>query len=394
MKSAGRRRWWWIVAAAASILLLAAAAVLLLPLATFERHTGFFGPAFSRDGRSVFFVERSTTGISWGVGWEFFTPPASVRALSDTVRLRRLDLDSGGVTTLETWQGSPVVGRTLAQYRGRLFVYPKASLRPQADGSLQYTLELALPRVPSAEVHQLRGVWRPAGGSQRGDWAAGQTVVAGASDPVIDGQRELFVLPGPESFPAALVLLDHADGSMRILRQSPAYGSRYPAGPQLAALMEVSRKPSHDRVQEMIRIEQERVAEYRRQGASEAEALLRAERDLRDLGFYPKPQRWVATLLDPPAAAERARLPRIDIADEIKVGLFPDLEQAMRAPGTEVDKSMSRYLRHRDYDSSERLNALLDSGAKELLVGYGGRVYLFRLLPAEPAAGSAGRAGN
>jgi hypothetical protein len=211
---------------------------------------------------------------------------------------------------------------------------------------------------------------------------------------VIDGQRELFMLPGPESFPAALVLLDHADGSMRILRQSPAYGSRYPAGPQLAALMEVSRKPSHDRVQEMIRIEQERVAEYRRQGASEAEALLRAERDLRDLGFYPKPQRWVATQLDPPADAERARLPRIDIADEIKVGLFPDLEQAMRAPGTEVDKSMSRYLRHRDYDSSERLNALLESGAKELLVGYGGRVYLFRLLPAEPAAGSAGRAGN
>jgi hypothetical protein len=66
----------------------------------------------------------------------------------------------------------------------------------------------------------------------------------------------------------------------------------------------------------------------------------------------------------------------------------------MRAPGTEVDKSMSRYLRHRDYHSSERLNALLESGATELLVGYGGRVYHFTLLPAEPAAKSAGGAGR
>jgi hypothetical protein len=390
MKPARRGRR-WLIAIGAGVLLLLAAAVLLLRLVTYERHTGYFGPAFSRDGRSVFYVERHTTGISWGLGWEHFTPPASVRALSDTLRLQRLDLAESRVRTLETWQGSPVLGRTLAQYRGRLFVYLNASLRPQAEGSVQYALELALPRIPTSEFHQLRGVWREGGGSQRGEWTAGQSFSSGGSEPVIDGERELFVLSGPESFPAALLLLDHADRSIRVLQRSPAYAGRYPDGPQLAALMEVSRKADHDRVQDVNRIQRERVAAYRRQGASEGEALLRAGRDLRDLGFYPRPQRWVAVLLDARAVAHRASLPRVDIAKmEIKVGLFPDLDEAMRSPGTEVDKAMGRYLRHRDFGTSERLNALLEAGNSELLVGYADRVYHFRLLPAEPVAHSAG----
>ena len=367
-------------------------AVWLLRFVTVERHVGFFGPAFAADGGSVFFVERRALGLTWGFGWEHFTPPAHARAWSDTLRLQRLDLQSGSVQTLETWDGSPVVGRTLRQYRGRVFNHLKVALHPRLDGSVDYRFELALPRVPSAEVQQLRGVWAAGGQRRRGEWGGAPFAVVSASEPVIHGERELFSLPGPESFPAALVLLDHADKSMRVLQRAPGYEGQYPDGPAHAALMTLSQKASHDRIEELRRIQRERITVHRAQGMNESEAMLQAGRDLRDLGFYPKPQRWLATLLTPQQAGDYLALPRLDIADmEFNVGLFPDLDQAMAAPGTEIDKGYSRYLRHRDYDSSERLNALLAAGAAELLIGRAGRVFHFRLLPAEPAARGPGQ---
>lgn len=381
-----------VLATAFVALFIVVGVVWLLRLVTFEQHIGYFAPAFSADGRSAFLVERTTSGISWGLGWEFFTPPASVRAFSDTVRLQQLDLASGNVSTLETWNGSPIVGHTLPQYRGRLFNHLSVALRPRPDAAVEYALELALPRVPTAEVHQLRGVWAGDTRRQRGEWDTAPFAAVGASEPVIDGARELFALPGPESFPAALALLDHSDRSIHVLLRGPAYARQYPDGPALETLMTVSRKADYDHVQQMNRIKAERVAAYRAQGLSEGEALLRAGRDLRDLGFYPKPQRWVATVPDAAQLPTYAKLARLDLDEmETKVGLFPDLERAMAAPGTEVDKGFSRYIRHRDYANSERLNALLDAGTRELLIAHGGRVYHFQLLPQENATRRAGR---
>ncbi len=395
-KSAGtawRRARWFLAGGGLLVLAGLLVAVWLLRLVAIEQHVGFFGPAFAADGRSVYFVERRTRGLIWGLGWEHFTPPAHARVWSDSLRLQCLDLQSGAVLTLETWDGSPVVRRTLRQYRGRVFNDLKVALRPRQDGSVDYGFELALPRVPTAEVHQLRGVWTAGGQQQRGKWDGAAFAVVGLSEPVIDGERELFALRGAEGFPAALVLLDHADNSMRVLRRGPSFDGQYPDGPSHAALMTVSGKARHDRIEELKRIERERLAVHRAQGLNEGAAMLQAGRDLRDLGFYPKPQRWVATLLTPQQVGDYTALPRLDIADmEFTVGLFPDLEQAMAAPATEIDKGFSRYLRHRDYDTSERLNALLAAGTAELLIGRAGRVFHFRLLPAEPAVRGPGQA--
>jgi hypothetical protein len=42
-------------------------------------------------------------------------------------------------------------------------------------------------------------------------------------------------------------------------------------------------------------------------------------------------------------------------------GIFPDIEKALSAPGTEIDKSMGKYIVHNDYavrsDRSRRENA-------------------------------------
>lgn len=384
------RRWrWWLGGVALLALSAALAAAWLLQLLTWEHRVGFFAPAFSADSKAVVFIERRTRGVTWGFGWEHLTPPAKARAWSDVFFLRRFDLASGDVATLETWERSPIVGRTLSNYRGRMFVRPSVALRPRADG-IEYRVELAPPRVPTSEVMQLRGVSADGAQRRRGEWGTAAAGAVGPSEPTIDGERELFTLAGAQSYPAAIVLLDHADRSLRVLQRAPGFESEHPQGPSLDALLAASRKPEHDFVAEMKRIEAERRAAYLALGMNEGAAILRASRDLRDLGYFTKPQRWVATLLAPSEIARYPRLPRLDIVEmEFKVGLFPDLEQAMTAPGTEVDRGFSRYIRHRDFDNSEKLNTLLAADTRELLIGRGGRVYHFRLLPAEPATRSA-----
>ena len=55
-------------------------------------------------------------------------------------------------------------------------------------------------------------------------------------------------------------------------------------------------------------------------------------------------------------------------------GVFPDIEKAIASPGTEIDKS-GRYIVHRDYTTSARLNAWLDGGAREFVVRFRGATY-------------------
>jgi|GEM_PF-1907701 len=364
-------------------LLAALIALFLLQLVTLQRHAGYFAPAFSPDGKSVVMVERRTRGFAWGLGWEFFTPPAHARALSDELRLLRVSLDGSNVEILERWPSTPVVGRTLQQYRGRLFNPLGASLRPQADGSISYGFELALPRVPASEVHQLHGAWSlDSSQRQRGEWARTPNKVIAGSEPVILGERELFALRGPEAFPAAIALLDHATKRIRIVIAAPVFDSIYPNGPALDELMQVSRKADHDRVQAIARIQREREALYLSQGMLPGAAILQADRDLRDLGYFGKPPRWVARRLSAAGATTPSTTPRFDIDEmEFKVGLMQDIAKAIAQPGAEIDWDSGRYITHRDYPNAGRLNAALEKGATEIVIGYRGDAYLLTLLP-------------
>lgn len=377
-----------------NLLLLIAAAALALTAAAFwlrlvslERHTGYFSPAFSPDA-SVLVVERRTRGIAWGLGWEGFTPPAFAHAFSDEVRLLRLSLDGRKVEELERWKSTPMAGRTLREYRGRLFGLLAAGLRTGADASVEYGLELALPRIPAAEVYQLRGVWSLAAAQrQRGTWVPSQRRTVGASEPVIVGEKELFSLPGAKGFPSAVVVLDHARRMASVVIAAADYDARYPNGPAIEQLMTMSRKAAHDRAQAIARIRKEREAAYLSQGMLPNDAALKAWRDVRDLGYLPTPPRWVARRIEAAEVAAARALPRFDIDEmEFKVGLMRDIAEAIAQPGVEVDKDGTRYITHRDYPNAANLNAALESGATEIVIGYRGQAFRLQLLPRQKAA--------
>ncbi|MCZ6860144.1 MAG: hypothetical protein O7I42_07685, partial [Alphaproteobacteria bacterium] len=55
----------------------------LIGILAIERHQGFFAPVWDTDGQHIYVIERDTRGLIWGLGWEFFTPPANSYVISD-----------------------------------------------------------------------------------------------------------------------------------------------------------------------------------------------------------------------------------------------------------------------------------------------------------------------
>ena len=69
-----------------------------------------------------------------------------------------------------------------------------------------------------------------------------------------------------------------------------------------------------------------------------------------------------------------------EIADaEMASGIFQDIEKAIAAPGTEVEKSFAPYVIHRDYDNSRKLNAYLAGGGRVFGVCVRDRFYLMEI---------------
>jgi hypothetical protein len=241
-------------------------------------------------------------------------------------------------------------------------------------------VELAIPIVPRSEIHLISGTWSPEKSAhRRGDWAGDAGSRLGPSEPVLAGQIEVFAAKGPEYFPSAVVLLDHRSMTTRVIAQSPAYADRYPRGVEVAELMETSRKKDLDRMMERQRIKRELASGYRAQGMTEIEALLKSNRDLEDLGHLPKSPRIVATRL---AAAPASTLPLFEIAEgEMASGVFPDIEKAIATPGAEIDRSMGKYIIHRDYANSAKLNAHFAGGGRDYLVRFRGQTYRVEVRP-------------
>lgn len=348
-----------------------------LKLVSWEHHTGYFGPAFSHDRRHVYAVMREAAGFTWGPGWEHFTPPAHAYLHTDRVSLVRIAVVDGTVEALESWPASPLPGRVLREYRGRIFNTMQASVRPDAAGEVRYEVVIAIPVVPSSEIHRLSGTWSASPQTlRRGEWQRGGHGAAGLSEPVLAGETEVFALNGPESFPCAVVLLDHASMSARTLAGSTTCHGRHPEGPPIDALLEISRKKDIERVARLERARNEWVTKYMQQGASEGEAMLKSIRALEDTGYLPKSPRLVAYRLTSSGADAATALPLFEIADaEMASGIFPDIEKALASPGEEVERSMGKYIVHDHYNNSRRLNAHIASGSREFLVRYRGETW-------------------
>ena len=347
--------------------------VILTRLIAFESHRGFFAATWDPAGNQVYFVERRTVGVTWGLGWEHFTPPASAHVLRDTVQLMRLDPGSGTVDALTERISTPLVGRTVHTYRGRLFTILRAAIEPDRTG-FNYKIAFSVPVVPTSQTYLLKGRW-PGANAASGVWSVNSGEMVSPSENILVAGRELITPKGRESFPPAIVSVD-PNGSYEVLLKTASFDRIYPDGLPGKLIADTSRRESITRVRTFRRVHGELKDQFKAQGLNDGAASLRAYDRMEDMGLLPKDPQLVAT----PVASAPQGVPVFAISEEeFAVGLFRDIANAIAAPGTEVDKSMGRYIVHRDYDTSHRLNAWLDMSPDAFAVDHDSRLYLVEI---------------
>ena len=363
------RKHWIIIGVSAGVVVALMLFLYLTRLVTVEGHRGYFAPAWDPAGRHVYFVQRDSFGVTWGFGWEHFSPPANAYLFSDAIRLRRLVRATGEIETLATWEHTPAAGRVLQGYRGRIFQIMSARVDPDDDGA-DYRIDLRITRVPTSEQYTARGRW-PADGPAPSSMQTGVGGAVGASDQALVAGREVLTLPGRESHPAAIIEI-RDDGVYEVLVRNADFAAVYPDGIPTGIIRERSRRAHITRLREFKRVKEGLVARYEAEGLNEGAATLKAYDRMEELGYLRRSPRLVAEALEAPSG----NAPVFDISDEeFRVGLFTDIKAAIDAPGAEVKKSIGRYVIHRDFDTSRRLNDWLAGGNTEFVIRSGGRYF-------------------
>lgn len=369
-----KQSWLFTAALIAFAGVLVAFSLYLTGVVTVERHKGFYASIWDTAATNIYFVERDTTGLIIGPGWEHFTPPAQTYIFKDRLRLRRLHVSTGVTDTLEEWNETPVQGRLTKHYRSRIFNYLNVEIERDGSG-VNYALQMNIPVVPRSEINGLAGSW-PRMAPEKSRWTRDLDVRAGISDDALTAGQELIQVPGPEGYPSA-VLSVNEEGAYSVVMRAPAFNEQYEDGIPPRIISERSRRPAISWYREIEGVRKRVLEEFEDQGLSENEASLRTADRMEALGYYPKTPRLIATVVSTVPSGD----PVFPITnDEFRFGMFSDIERAIRSPGAEIKKSMGQYIRHHDFTTSQRLNDWLDADHDQFIVENDGKVYSLRIV--------------
>jgi hypothetical protein len=167
------------------------------------------------------------------------------------------------------------------------------------------------------------------------------------------GDWEVMVMGGREAYPAAIVTYNHVTSAVRVLVKNRDFHALHPNGVNQKTLEELSKRTYIER-QELIKTtHQQLVEQFRAEGVSEGTALLKAGKEMERLGYYPKTPTITARLLsqsEEQTLSGTSSWPIFAItSEEMRSGIFQDIEQTISDPGTLVDKAFTPYVIHRDY---------------------------------------------
>jgi len=363
----------WIAAGVLSLAVLVALATWGAGWIAVPHGVGYFAPIFARDGQSVFAITRDARATVTGFGQEFFTAPASVRLLRDRFRLINVRLSDGRMTIVEEFPPSPLEGQRIRAYRPSIFGSPHAHLRWGDADHLDYELAVTRHDTPSSRTFVIRRRWNLAARTYdtTPPWQEAYTGMSGDEPDQLHGDLEVISVPGEYSMPCAIAILRRGEPQGRALIQTRGCPGKYPAGLSDAVLAPLSRRADIERAETIRTTYADLVARGRASGRPEGQAMLDAGEEMSRLGLFPKTTRLVAheTVCD-------AATPRFHISpEEFRVGLFQDIERAIAAPDTEVNKSMGSYITHRDYTTSRQINEFIDAGNSTFYVETRGKCW-------------------
>jgi hypothetical protein len=338
-----------------------------------DRAQTFHSPVFGLNGKTVFYIERNSRGFSWGPGMEFFTPPASVIITRDEFAINRVDIESGTKSTVYVFN-VPHKG-VRKEYRNRLFGIPSTELIWEGN-RLAFKIGLdVLPDGPNTRKKEWsRGFWDPdATVTETSTWAQVQDTAHPWHDGTLFGDLEVINYKG-----IAILVKEKGRTDHRIFLLSDT-SCLSEAEILDADLKWHSHRERLERISKVKETRERLMSNYISSGLSEGDASIRTSEDLERMGLIPK---------GPKITAEKVVIMSGDIAEfkisdeEFRVGLFHDIEKAIKSPGTEID-FRGNYVRHSDFDTSRKINLWLGKGNKSFYVRTSEGFYLMTITPGE-----------
>lgn len=363
-------------------LLAVVALVLVRAAVSQDSYEGYFAPVYSADGEFVYYIERRSSGdvrMTTPPDIFFSAPKYNVSVAKDSFTLKRLHIRSRKIEELAQFSPSPLEGQRY-DVLGSPFHGANARLRFTKEQQLEFEVCLTTSQVPRSKEYLSSGVWNEekhtAEISQ--SWKETYCQMSGYDEWPLFGASELMAVHGDLGYsPAAIIAYNHDTSDVKVLVKNDRYDRIYPDGVPLQKIRERSLRAIMQRDQAMRRTHAELMQRYKAQGMTEIQASLRTGKDMQRLGYYPKTPTLVARRLTEKESSEIDKNALFSIAKgEMESGIFQDIERAIAKPGEEVDKDTTgRYLTHRDYSTSARLNAFLNTGTTRFYVRYLGNTY-------------------
>lgn len=353
----------------------------------YHSYEGYFSPVYSTNGKEVYYINRNTQGIVWGLGMEFFTPPAHAFVLSDNFSLRKIDLQTGKIETVKQWPPSLLTHQHIQEYRGRIFFIPQTQLRISNEAGLEYKLGLNGARIENftTTMFWVARIWDGIEKRmiEKDSWHKSGDATSGYDEFPLSGDWEVMPLRGQECYPAAIVAFNHITSEVRIIIKNNVFDRLYQNGIKLDMLIEFSKRFMIERDEQIKKAHRELIKRFQVEGQSKVGAILKTNKEMERMGYYPKSTTLTARVLNQSEenfTQENGEEPIFAIEpDEMRSGIFQDIEQAISKPGEPVDKTLGQYIIHRDYNNSQRLNLFLDSGGTRFCIRYEERAYEIKI---------------
>lgn len=338
---------------------------------------GYYSPVFNHEAQKAYYIQRDLSAWDWGPGWEFFTPPAYVRVETDSYQLIEHDLSTGNALTLASFPESPLAGKTHRHYRGGLFGYPKVIIRFEEEtGNLEYEISVSIHTQPTSTNYRIFRWWNNATEEieTSSSWQQENNRMQGLNEDRLRGQKELIALPGPEGIPCAVINWNHETNDIHILAEGSEFREQYPDGISLEVLQKESRKERIEYLSAM-RYDYERFYQsHLSAGLNDGNARLAANKDMQEAGYYPRTPTLTARLVN--YEATDTKLPTFEVTQtEMESGIFDDIAQAIETPGKAIDYNGYSYITYSGYNTSQKLNEHLQTGALKYRVRYLGNTF-------------------
>jgi hypothetical protein len=252
---------------------------------------------------------------------------------------------------------SPLAGRRLSAYHGAIFGSAAAHLRWDG-GHLQYEIALTRHDSPLSRTFVARGVWDPATSRvvNAPVWKESGSISGGDEPEQLAGPLEVIAVPGAEGMPCGIVTLDRDSGTVTPLVMTPTCDGKFPVGVTAADVASLSRRADIERARTINDTYAALVARGVAAGLNEGTAMLQANKEMQRLGYFPRTPTLTATQTT--CAGDGPEMFAIS-DEELRVGLFSDIGDALAHPGAEVDKDSGDYILHQSFDTSRRINDYL-----------------------------------